>query len=199
MGCGATKQVAPIPHAGKGLVIGCTGAGKTVLMRQLEAASFGRAAGALVGRSPQPTVGTELLELKHPLCSFSLREMGGAMLPLWPRYFAACRILIFVADTSSAEATGAAVVEWYNALDAGALAGKPMLLILNQRDREGALSEEMVRHLFRFSELETTGRQFAVRWTSAVTGDGVREVLQWCAGAAGGVRAASKGLASGDG
>lgn len=180
-------------------MIGCIGAGKTMLMRQLEAACFGKAAGALSGHSPQPTVGTELLELRHPLCSFSLREMGGAMLPLWPRYFEVCRILIFVADTSSCEATSAAVVEWYSALAAGALAGKPMLLVLNQRDREGAIPEEMVRHLFRLTELEAAGRKFAVCWTSAATGCGVDAVLEWCADAAARGGAASKAVASGDG
>jgi len=172
----------PLPHGGEVLVIGCIGAGKTMLMRRLETASSGHVAKELP--APQPTVGTELLELTHRRCVFALREMGGAMMPLWPRYFAVCRSLIFVADTSSDTAVAAAVLEWHNALGDKALFGKPVLLVLNHRDRDTALPEEEVRQLFRLADLEATGRTFTVCWTSAARGTGVDAVLEWCAEAA---------------
>lgn len=159
-------------------MLGCVGAGKTALMRELEASCSGRRLPP--AREPQPTVGTELLDLKHARCTLAVREVGGAMLPLWGRFFEACRTVIFVADTSSAEALGSAVVEWYNLLCAELLAGKPMLLVLNQRDREEALAEEAVRHMFRLADLEASGRTFAICWTSAASSAGIDKVLEWC-------------------
>lgn len=170
-----------LSHGGEGLVVGCVGAGKTLLLRQLEAACFSH---PRIACDTQPTVGTELLALQHKQCAFSVREMGGAMKPLWPRYYDLCHSLVFVADTSSQEAVCAAAVELYNILNADLLGSKPILMVMNQRDRKDALTAETVRHTFRLAELEASGRQFHVCWTSAAQGLGIGQVLDWCANAA---------------
>ena len=45
-----------------------------------------------------------------------MREVGGAMLPVWPKFYENCHAVAFVADVSTAAALSGALAEWYNLL-----------------------------------------------------------------------------------
>ena len=168
-------------HSHDFLIVGPVGAGKTTLVRRLHALGA-RQRATSTAAPPQPTVGTELLTLSRP--SLTLLEVGGAMEPLWEGFLGHCRRgLLFVVDTSSACAVGAASVALLRLLSSEDPSNKrPLLLVLNQRDRLDALPEGIVRHLLRLDGMQETsrGRRISIHWTSGRSGDGVDGVLRWC-------------------
>ena len=182
---------------GEVVLLGVDYSGKTLLCRHLEkncavappappAKGKKKAAVAAAPEPPtlntstQPSIGTELLQLTHRGRGMPLREVGGSMQPLWQKYIANAAAVVFVADTSSAEGAGGAVVELCDVLRQ-TRGHCHVLLLLNKRDAISALPEDTVRLLFDLDALEAASDgELQVQWGSALTGDGVPAVLEWC-------------------
>ena len=172
-------------------MVGCEGAGKTLLCRQLERCcrpkEKKKAEAPPVNAATQPSVGVELLDLVYRRKAFSVREVGGVMQPVWPRYFEACSAVVFVADASSSAAASAAAIEWYNLLLAPALKKKPLLLLLNKQDDPQVLSEPTLQLVLRIQECEalhtSSERPLTHLPVSALTGEGFPALLDWIADA----------------
>jgi len=180
MGCGRSKRTAPEPSGGEVLLLGCAGAGKTLLCRQLERLCSG-AGPEGCNTSTVPSIGTELLTLHQKRRATTLREVGGAMLPVWPKFYENCHSVAFVADVSDAAVSGA-LVEWYNLMGEAQLREKPLMLIFNKIDDKGALSVPARRQLFRLADCEANAaftERVTVLSTCARTGEGVQPVLEW--------------------
>lgn len=177
MGCLPRRRSAVQPDSGEVLLIGCEGSGKTLLSRHLQKLCSSASA---LNTHTRPSVGTEIAHLTHSRHAFSLREVGGVMLPLWPRYFDGCKAFIFVADSCSAAAAGG-VIEWYNLLAADGMRTKPALLLLNKRDHPEALPDATLHKLFRPSDFIRAGQAVTVLPVSALTGEGLPAVLDWVA------------------
>ena len=168
------------PHCGEVLLIGCEGAGKTLLCRQLERhCSSASTAAPLVDARTQPSVGVELVSLLHAGMHFSLREVGGVMQPVWHRYFEGCAAVILVADSSTMAATSSAGVEWYNLLASSLLMNKPLLLLLNKQDIPTAPSRAILQILLRLPQSNAPRRNIATLVGSARTGEGIPPLLEW--------------------
>ena len=132
--------------------------------------------------STVPSIGTELLTLRRKRRAATLREVGGAMLPVWPRFYHNCHAVAFVADVSDPAALSGALTEWYNLLGEAQLREKRLLLIFNKTDDKGALSVPARRQLFRLADCEANAaftERVTVLSTSARTGEGVQPVLEW--------------------
>jgi GTPase SAR1 family protein len=185
MGKSSKKLVdsAPAPEF---VVVGLESSGKTLLCRHLERscqianAKKKAATPPSLNATTVPSVGVELLDLSHRGRALPIREVGGCMQPLWPKYIAASAALIFVVDTSSAEGCSAAVTELLDVLRQ--TRGKRVLLFLNKRDASSALPEETVKLLFDLDALEAAlAGRLSVVAGSALTGDGLTAVLDFCA------------------
>ena len=181
LGCGGGRSGTGVPEPdGEILLLGCEGAGKTLLCRQLERLCSGSGTADECNTSTVPSIGTELLTLRRGKRAAAVREVGGAMRAVWARYCAACAACAFVADVSNLASAGSAVVEWYALLSEPSLGGKPLLLVLNQVDREGALTMTTLRQLFRLAECtEAEAGRVTVVAASARTGEGVAAVRNW--------------------
>tara|TARA_B110001452_G_scaffold260347_1_gene257753 strand:+ start:73 stop:651 length:579 start_codon:yes stop_codon:yes gene_type:complete len=180
---GRSYRVHPAEDSGEVLLLGCEQSGKTLLSRHLQVLAAASSKAPPLNAKTQPTIGTEIAHLAHKHKAFTLREVGGSMMPVWPRFFEACRAVVFVADSSSEVASGSPVVEWHNLLAAPPLQSKPALLIFNKRDSEHALPDLTLRTQFRMSELDMSGKDRAITVlpVSALTGDGLAAVLDWIA------------------
>ena len=181
LGCGGVRFGTSVPEpGGEILLLGCEGAGKTLLCRQLERLCAGNGTADECNTSTVPSIGTELLTLRCGKRAAAVREVGGAMRAVWGRYYSACAACAFVADVSNLASAGSAVVEWYALLSEPSLGGKPLLLILNQVDRNGALTMATLRQLFRLAECtEAEGGRVKVVAVSARTCEGVTAVRNW--------------------
>ena len=173
------KRQRSAKHCGEVLLIGVEGAGKTLLCRHIDKISKGSS--APLQAATQPSIGVEKLEVQHHSRFFTVREVGGIMQPVWHRYFEACAAVILVADASSIEGAAGAAVELSNLLRTEALGQKPVLLLINKRDTRSAPPELSIRMLMGLPALErAAGARLCVVPGSALTGDGLTKVLDWC-------------------
>ena len=178
------KRVVAKNSVGEVLLVGCEGAGKTLLCRHLHKIAKGDS--AALQAATQPSIGVEFVDLQHPQRShsFTLREVGGMMQPVWSRYFEECSALILMADSATVEGLSCAAVELYNVLGSQALSSKRILLLLNQRDRDGALPEPSAQMLIGLPALRATNQAVAERLqvlpVSALSGEKLTDVLDWC-------------------
>ncbi|XP_069700555.1 uncharacterized protein [Periplaneta americana] len=116
------------------LLVGLDNAGKTTAAKNL----VGEPVDSVV-----PTVGFSSVSLTHRGYSVVIYDLGGGpqIRGIWHRYFVDVHGVIFVVDASDVSRfeEGRNVLE--TLLAHGKLAGKPVLLLANKQDREGALDE----------------------------------------------------------
>lgn len=173
-------------------LVGIESSGKTLLCRHLELrtaapepdAKKKSKKSASVALAPelntrtQPSIGVELIELKHRELAFDVRECGGTIQPVWPQYLEKSAAVIFLVDTASAEGCSGAAVELCDVLQS---ASERVLLFFNKRDAPSALPYETVRMLFNLDELMWLhAERLTVLSGSALSGDGLDAALDWC-------------------
>ena len=87
------------------LFLGLEGSGKTLLARRLQSllgeasSARGKRSGGLreppeISTEVVPTIGVDVATVKHKRRNLRLREVGGAMRPLWPTYLSSCSALL---------------------------------------------------------------------------------------------------------
>ncbi|XP_062453027.1 ADP-ribosylation factor-like protein 13B isoform X4 [Rhea pennata] len=116
------------------IMVGLDNAGKTATVRGIQ------------GESPEdvaPTVGFSKIDLKQGRFEVTIFDLGGGrrIRDIWSNYYAESYGVIFVVDSSDIarmEETKQAMIE---VLKSPKISGKPMLVLANKQDREGALSE----------------------------------------------------------
>jgi GTPase SAR1 family protein len=167
----------------KVLVIGSEGVGKTLLLRQLaNCASKGKPGD--IESATIPSVGTELHQIRVAKCNLLCREMGGSMIPVWPRYFDECHAVVFAVDNSSEEQLASATIELLTALQSPALDRKPLALVLNKCDAPMQIPPIMLESVMRIDDVilsERAERDFICIRCSAMTAQGVPDLLHWLA------------------
>ncbi|XP_045452240.1 ADP-ribosylation factor-like protein 16 [Melitaea cinxia] len=116
------------------LCLGPKGSGKTTLLKKLQDAE-----GIDYTYSPVPTIGTNIYDVYYlnkngKKQSFSIREVGGEMAPLWSNYFDGIEKVIFVVDTSNLCQISAAAVMLYTLLAEPKLKSAKFILVLSKMD-----------------------------------------------------------------
>jgi len=165
---------------GEVLLLGCEGAGKTLLCRHLQKLGSNDA-NAKLQTNTQPSIGVETLEVPHASRSIEFREVGGTMQPVWNSYFEGCSAIVLVADSSKSHAAVSAAVELAEVLRSPTASNKRVLLLLNKRDAVGALPEGSLRQLIGLPAMEAAaGDRLSVQLASALSGDGLLQLLDWC-------------------
>ncbi|XP_051464528.1 ADP-ribosylation factor-like protein 13B isoform X2 [Apus apus] len=116
------------------IMVGLDNAGKTATVRGIQ------------GESPEdvaPTVGFSKIDLKQGRFEVTIFDLGGGkrIRNIWKNYYAESYGVIFVVDSSDTarmEETKQTMIE---VLNNPKISGKPVLVLANKQDREGALSE----------------------------------------------------------
>ncbi|QDZ24620.1 small ARF-like GTPase [Chloropicon primus] len=164
------------------LFLGLEGSGKTLLVRRLKeilsaksggkrAAAAAEAAGFSTNVVPTIGVNVDTVKVKGQRC-FTLREVGGAMKPLWKTYLDACTGVVFCIDLSDDSSFATASVELMTLASSKALEGKPLLAIFTKTDAPFTMSRAQVGNMVS-SWKATNIQSFAL---SAYTGDGCRDL-----------------------
>ena len=137
-----------------------------------------------------PTVGTNIETLAFPNVegtvptTIQLREKGGAMAPVWASYYSDAACFLYVIDSSDPHRLSESTVLLLEVLGHPKMQGKLGAVLFNKSDVKGGLPFSDISAIMRLDDvLGNSSINLSVFHTSAVTNEGVSEVLQWIASA----------------
>ena len=155
------------------LMVGLDAAGKTTILYQLK---MGETVKTI------PTIGFNVETLDYKGLNFTVWDVGGQdkIRVLWKHYYQNTDGLIFVVDSNDRDRIEDAAEELKKMLAEEELKDCAVLVMANKQDLNGALSPNDVTDKMGMEQLE--GRSWFVQGTSAVTGQGLKEGLDWLTG-----------------
>ncbi|KAJ1563348.1 ADP-ribosylation factor protein 3, partial [Nowakowskiella sp. JEL0078] len=113
-------------------------------------------------------------------------DLGGQrdLQSLWEKYYGECHAILFVIDANDQdrldevqEAFGRMFFE--NMITNDSIEGVPVLMLANKQDVEGALGVHEIKETFNKIAVKLSARDSKVMSVSALTGDGVRDAVDW--------------------
>ena len=154
------------------LILGLDGAGKTTILYKLKM-------GEVV--TTIPTIGFNVETLEYKNVSFTVWDVGGQgkIRPLWRHYYQNTHGLIFVLDSSDDGRYNEAKDELMTILEEDELKNAPLLIYANKQDLmlRSDMNKELITENFGLNALKN--RSWFIQTSSALTGDGLYEGLQW--------------------
>lgn len=111
---------------------------------------------------------------------FQVWDLGGqtSIRPYWRCYYQNTNAIIYVVDSADTERMGISKQELVTMLEEEELKDAALLVFANKQDLPTALKpEEVAEHLGLSSGIKD--RQWAIFKTSAITGDGLYDGLDW--------------------
>ena len=154
------------------LMVGLDAAGKTTILYQLK---MGETVKTI------PTIGFNVETLDYKGLNFTVWDVGGQdkIRVLWKHYYQNTDGLIFVVDSNDRERMQKAANELKKMLAEEELKDCCVLVMANKQDLNGALSPSEVTKELEMGDLK--GKTWLVQGTSATTGQGLKEGLDWLA------------------
>jgi ADP-ribosylation factor-like protein 1 len=99
--------------------------------------------------------------------------------PYWRCYFPNTSAIIYVIDASDRDRIDTSRSELLTMLSEDELAGVPLLVFCNKQDVKGALAPDEISEKLGLAGGEK-GRDWSVRGSCAIKGEGLEEGLDWC-------------------
>ena len=124
------------------LVVGIDGAGKTTMLNTLQ----GR-----FGKATRPTLGFERVQMMlDELTTVSFYDLGGSakMRDMWCNYYGDVHGVVYVVDASDAARISESAQTFKAIMSHKRLANKPVLVLGNKQDAEGAATAETLGDAF---------------------------------------------------
>eukprot|EP00455_Lapot_gusevi_P039882 TRINITY_DN4488_c0_g3_i2.p1 TRINITY_DN4488_c0_g3~~TRINITY_DN4488_c0_g3_i2.p1 ORF type:complete len:179 (+),score=13.12 TRINITY_DN4488_c0_g3_i2:96-632(+) len=163
------------------LCLGCHSVGKTLLVKRIKNACLKAESGdeKEIPLEPDRTVGVELDRMKYEGISFTIREVGAAMMPTWPSYFANAKILLYVIDVSNRTQIALSYIELLKILKHEAMRRVSVILVFNKIDVPYGIERNTLYELMRLDDLVKTAPQaFTIFHLSALQPDTTLPVLK---------------------
>lgn len=153
------------------LLLGLDGAGKTTILYNLKMGEVVRTI---------PTIGFNVESVEYKRLKFNVWDVGGQhkIRILWRHYYQNADALIFVVDSTDDERIEEAAEEIQKMLLEEELKNCSILVMANKQDLSGAMAPSEIAKKLR---LEGVKRNWIVQGTSATTGQGLKEGLDWVA------------------
>jgi ADP-ribosylation factor related protein 1 len=175
------------------ILLGLDNAGKTTFHEQVKALFIPDAPAPKL--KTVPTVGQNVSTISLPDMYLKLWDVGGqlSLRKLWQSYYASCHAIVFIIDSTD---IGDGNMEHENSgrleecrlvledvLQNSETEGVPLLILANKQDREDCvetirIKEGLVKKVME-GEKGAAIRDSRVLSMSALTGDGVREAVEW--------------------
>ncbi|PIK49181.1 putative ADP-ribosylation factor-like protein 16 isoform X1 [Apostichopus japonicus] len=105
-------------------------------------------------------VGTNLSNLTvEKKREVTVRELGGAMAPIWPTYLNDTNVILFMVDASSPSQISASTILLLTTLASDQLQSASVLVLLNKIDMSSSLSVSELMYLMQLEDLVLTASQ----------------------------------------
>eukprot|EP00727_Mastigamoeba_balamuthi_P006494 m51a1_g2465 putative adp-ribosylation factor a1f isoform 2 (184) ;mRNA; r:30117-30668 len=152
------------------LMLGLDAAGKTTILYKLKL-------GELV--TTIPTIGFNVEKVEYRGLDLTVWDVGGQdkIRPLWRYYFQGSNALIWVVDSCDKDRIEEAHDALHRLLQEDNLRGASLLVYANKQDMPGAMTVAQVTSAMGLGEVR--GRKWHVQGSSAASGDGLYEGLDW--------------------
>ncbi|PON74673.1 Small GTP-binding domain containing protein [Parasponia andersonii] len=152
------------------VMVGLDASGKTTILFKLKL-------GEVV--TTVPTIGFNVEAIEYKDISFTVWDVGGQdkIRPLWKHYFQNTQGLIFVVDSNDKERILEARNELHRILTENELSNASLLVYANKKDLPNAMSVTEMTDKLGLHSLHH--RHWYVQYTSATSGEGLYEGLDW--------------------
>nr|QXF29026.1 Arl16 [Vischeria sp. CAUP Q 202] len=166
----------------KVLVVGCSGVGKTLLLRHLkqrfmgltepEKGSSGAGPMHMLKVDTQPTTGTDVQTITYQEVALTFREVGSALMTRWSSYYGEADIIMYVIDSANMVQIPSSWIELLNLLNHKEMQEKAVLIVMNKSDISDQSSVATLKSIMRMDDI--LGKAQAIRTgvvnVSALTG-----------------------------
>ncbi|CAF2061791.1 BnaC06g24690D [Brassica napus] len=161
------------------LMVGLDAAGKTTILYKLKL-------GEIV--TTIPTIGFNVETVEYRNISFTVWDIGGQdkLRPLWKYYFQNTQGLIFVVDSNDRDRVVEARDELHRILNEDELRDAVLLVFANKQDLPNAMNAAEITDKLGLHSLRQ--RHWYIQSTSATSGQGLYEGLEWLSNNIGGKR-----------
>ncbi|CAG5119056.1 unnamed protein product [Candidula unifasciata] len=161
------------------LLVGPTSVGKTCLLKRLQNPNLSSVKEDLP--ATVPTVGTNLVTVTSlKKTEITLREMGGAMGPIWHNYYKEAHAIIFMIDVSRHTQVAVSCVQLMNILAHPFTQTVCVLVLLNKTDIPNGMTRSELESLMRLDEvIRCATQKITVLEISAKTGHNLEKVARW--------------------
>lgn len=155
------------------LMVGLDAAGKTTILYQLKMNETVKTI---------PTIGFNVETLDYKGLNFTVWDVGGQdkIRVLWKHYYQNTDGLIFVVDSNDKDRVEDAAEELKKMIAEEELKDCVLLVMANKQDLKDSISPNDITDKLGLSQIK--GRNWLVQGTSATTGQGLKEGLDWMAG-----------------
>ena len=156
------------------LMIGLDSAGKTSILYQMKMAELVRTI---------PTIGFNVEQLDYKGLHMTIWDVGGQdkIRILWKHYYQNSDGIIFVVDSNDKERFDKVRETLLLCLSEEELKDAALLVFANKQDINGAVSPSELTTILEMGNLKN--RKWLVQGSSAVSGQGLKEGLDWLASA----------------
>ncbi|KAL6104523.1 arl14 [Pungitius sinensis] len=156
------------------LLLGLDDAGKSTLLYKLKH-------NACVGTVPTIGFNVEMFEARknRKNIAVTLWDVGGQrkMREHWPSFYQDVAAVVFVVDSSGRQRLEEARRELENTLRSEHLRGRPLVVVANKQDVDGALTVTEIKDMFDLKKI-CSDRDWFIQPCSASTGFGVEEAFR---------------------
>eukprot|EP00668_Euglena_longa_P014233 GGOE01018210.1.p1 GENE.GGOE01018210.1~~GGOE01018210.1.p1 ORF type:complete len:180 (-),score=19.31 GGOE01018210.1:455-994(-) len=152
------------------LILGLDNAGKTTILYKLQV-------GEVV--TTIPTIGFNVETIKYNNIKFQVWDLGGqtSIRPYWRCYYSNTDAIIYVVDSSDKDRISIAKQELCAMLEEDELRDTVVMVFANKQDLDGCMSVAEVSEYLGLTNIKN--RQWSIQKTSAVSGEGLYEGLEW--------------------
>ena len=163
------------------LVLGAEGCGKSLLIKRLQHLTA-KGINEVFDEIPPtvPTVGNDIVKIKINKKENILREIGGAMAPIWKNYYKDANAVIYVIDKSNQFQISASCIMLLDMLSHPSIKRKNVLLLFNKSDFPSSFSFKQLHKIFRLDDLQKScDNNLKIVECSCVQKNGFDEIIQW--------------------
>lgn len=160
------------------VMVGLDASGKTTILQKFKLGE--------ISTHTLPTVGFNVETVEYKNISFTVWDVGGQdkIRPLWQHYYQNTDAVIFVVDSCDEERLddshdyeNSAQEELQRLLGNDDLRNAALLVFANKQDMRGAMKVKDIATRLKLPQLRD--RQWSIQGTSALTGAGLYEGLDW--------------------